>query len=80
MILEQFKLDGKVAIVTGAGRGIGQAYALGLAEAGADVAVVDVIPMDETIAAIQKLGRRPSASRPTSPRARRRARRSSRRS
>ncbi len=58
MILDQFKLDGKVAVVTGAGRGIGQAYALGLAEAGADVAVVDVIPMDETLDAVKALGRR----------------------
>ena len=58
MILDQFKLDGKVAVVTGAGRGIGQAYAIGLAEAGADVAAVDVIDMGETVAAIRKLGRK----------------------
>ena len=58
MVLYQFKLDGKVAVVTGAGRGIGQAYALGLAEAGADIAVVDVIPMDETLDAVKALGRR----------------------
>src|SRR5207302_1614933 len=37
MVLERFRLDGKVAIVTGAGRGIGAASALALAEAGADV-------------------------------------------
>ena len=37
MVLEKFRLDGKVAIVTGAGRGIGAASALALAEAGADV-------------------------------------------
>ncbi|MDR2850058.1 MAG: 2-dehydro-3-deoxy-D-gluconate 5-dehydrogenase KduD [Verrucomicrobiota bacterium] len=58
MILDQFKLDGKTAIVTGSGRGIGQGYAVALAEAGADVALVDVIPQDETAAKITALGRR----------------------
>ena len=38
-ILDQFKLDGQVAVVTGGGRGIGEAIALGMAEAGADVVV-----------------------------------------
>ena len=61
MILDAFKLDGKVAVVTGAGRGIGQAYALALAEAGADVATVDVIPAEDTCAQIQALGRRAKA-------------------
>ena len=35
--LEQFKLNGKTALVTGCKRGIGQAMAIGLAEAGADI-------------------------------------------
>jgi 7-alpha-hydroxysteroid dehydrogenase len=39
MILDRFMLTGKVAIVTGAGRGIGAAAAVGLAQAGADVVI-----------------------------------------
>lgn len=58
MILDQFKLDGKVAVVTGAGRGLGQAAAIGFAEAGADVAIVDVISTSETAVRIKALGRR----------------------
>jgi 2-deoxy-D-gluconate 3-dehydrogenase len=58
MILDAFKLDGKVAFVTGAARGLGQAFALALAEAGADVVLLDRIPCDETSAQIAALGRR----------------------
>ena len=38
-ILDSFRLDGQVAVVTGGGRGIGEAIALGMAEAGADIVV-----------------------------------------
>jgi len=37
MILDKFRLDGRVALVTGASRGLGQGMAIGLAEAGADI-------------------------------------------
>lgn len=58
MILDQFKLDGKSAIVTGSARGLGQAMALGLAEAGADLALVDILDMTHTQQGIEALGRR----------------------
>ena len=58
MILDDFKLDGKTAIVTGAARGLGQAMALGLAEAGADIALVDILDMAESKTQVEKLGRR----------------------
>ena len=41
-ILETFKLNNRIAIVTGAGRGLGRAMSHGLAEAGADVVVVEL--------------------------------------
>jgi len=57
-ILELFKLDGKVALVTGVGRGLGQAMALGLAEAGADIAGLYRSNYKETQAQVEALGRR----------------------
>lgn len=59
-VLDQFKLDGKNALITGAGRGIGRALALALAEAGASVAVVgrDAAGASSTVSAIYEAGGR----------------------
>jgi 2-deoxy-D-gluconate 3-dehydrogenase len=53
-----FDLSGKIALVTGANTGIGQAIASALAGAGADVALAGRSRADETAAQIQALGRR----------------------
>jgi len=50
------KLDGKVAIVTGAALGIGPYYARGLAAEGAKVAIIDVEPADRIVAEIKAAG------------------------
>lgn len=59
-ILDRFRLDGQVAIVTGAGRGIGAASAIALAEAGADVVISARTEeqLRETAAAVEARGRR----------------------
>jgi 2-deoxy-D-gluconate 3-dehydrogenase len=58
MILESFKLDGKVALVTGSGQGLGQGMSLALAEAGADIAGLDRTASPETAREVSALGRR----------------------
>jgi len=58
MILDAFKLDGKAALVTGAGQGLGQGMVIALAEAGADVAGLDRVPSPATAETVRRLGRR----------------------
>jgi 2-deoxy-D-gluconate 3-dehydrogenase len=57
-ILDAFRLDGKVALVTGASRGLGQAMAVGLAEAGADIVGVSIECCDDTQPLVEAVGRR----------------------
>jgi 2-deoxy-D-gluconate 3-dehydrogenase len=62
LILDQFKLEGKTALVTGASAGLGAAIAVALAEAGADVVCHgNSRPAEETCARVTRLGKRAAA-------------------
>ena len=56
--MNPFDLAGQTAIVTGANTGLGQAIAVALAEAGADIVAIGRSPMDETQTKIAPLKRR----------------------
>jgi 2-deoxy-D-gluconate 3-dehydrogenase len=57
MILDQFRLDGKVALVSGANTGLGQAMAIALAQAGANVVAIGRSEPTQTELAIRQAGR-----------------------
>ncbi|RLK52701.1 2-dehydro-3-deoxy-D-gluconate 5-dehydrogenase KduD [Microbacterium telephonicum] len=58
MILDSFRLDGRVAVVTGSSRGLGRGAALALAEAGADIVLIDRGDASETARLVRDTGRR----------------------
>jgi 2-deoxy-D-gluconate 3-dehydrogenase len=58
MILDKFRIDGQVAVVTGGTKGLGKAIALALAEAGADIAAVSRRANQDVEDQIRALGRR----------------------
>jgi 2-deoxy-D-gluconate 3-dehydrogenase len=53
-----FNLDGKTAIITGSTTGLGQAMAIGLAQAGADIVIADILDSTETKEKISSIGRK----------------------
>ncbi|MDR1904774.1 MAG: glucose 1-dehydrogenase [Treponema sp.] len=57
MILNQFSLSGKTAVITGCSQGIGNAIAAAMAEAGADVVGVDIVPQPCTKKKVEETGR-----------------------
>ncbi|MBV4367431.1 2-dehydro-3-deoxy-D-gluconate 5-dehydrogenase KduD [Erwinia sp. BNK-24-b] len=58
MILEDFSLQGKVAVVTGCNTGLGKSMAVGLAQAGCDIVAINRSEPDETAGEVLSLGRR----------------------
>src|SRR5882724_10804361 len=60
MILDSFKLDDKVVLITGAGRGLGRAMAVRFANCGADIvaAARTVAQLEETAALVRDIGRK----------------------
>lgn len=58
MILNAFSLQDKIAVVSGCNTGLGQAMALGLAEAGCNIVGINQVEPDETIKQVTALGRR----------------------
>ncbi|QAY64961.1 2-dehydro-3-deoxy-D-gluconate 5-dehydrogenase KduD [Xylanimonas allomyrinae] len=57
-VLDRFRLDGRVALVTGTSRGLGQGIAVALAQAGADVALLDRSDASRTADLVRATGRR----------------------
>jgi len=68
-IVDLFKLDGRKALVTGAGRGIGRVMAISLAEAGCDIGIFEknLADAQNVVAEIKKLGRKAYAVEAMSP-------------
>ena len=75
MILESFRLEGKVAIITGAGRGLGRAMAIRFANCGADI-----VAASRTVAQLEETAARSAQARPPMPRRADRRHRAPRRS